>query len=37
MHFQERGSIKHEWSNWILKKNGGFLEVYSFVGVPDGI
>jgi len=24
-------------SNWIMKKNGGFVEVYCFVGVPDGI
>ncbi len=24
-------------SNWIMKKNGGFVEVYYFVGVPDGI
>ncbi len=24
-------------SNWIMKKNGGFEEVYCFVGVPDGI
>jgi hypothetical protein len=21
-------------SNWIMKKNGGFVEVYCFVGVP---
>jgi len=24
-------------SSWIMKKNGGFVEVYCFVGVPDGI
>ena len=24
-------------SNWIMKKNGGVVEVYCFVGVPDGI
>src|SRR5216683_5392948 len=24
-------------SNWIMKKNGGFVEVFYFVGVPDGI
>ena len=24
-------------SNWIMKKNGGFVEVIYFVGVPDGI
>jgi len=24
-------------ANWIVKKNGGFVEVQCFVGVPDGI
>jgi hypothetical protein len=23
-------------SSWIMKKNGGFVEVYCFVGVPEG-
>src|SRR5580692_13187695 len=31
------GQTRLTGSNWIMKKNGEFVEVYCFVGVPDGI
>jgi hypothetical protein len=31
------GQARLTGSNWIMKKNGGFVEVHYFVGVPDGI
>jgi hypothetical protein len=33
--FGDQGGLSG--SNWIMRKNGGFVEAFCFVGVPDGI